>query len=78
MVNYYLMQHDHPPLVFFECNRDEYFAALDTYDVEEDLEPLEKFLRRMVEDTWKTQLWTVEQESQKHKPLTAFAGEAPC
>ena len=59
-------------------DREEYFSALDAYDVDEDLEPLEKFLRRMVEDTWKTQLWTVEKEGQKHKPLTAFAGEAPC
>lgn len=78
LVNYYLMQHDHPPLVFFEHHREGYYAALDTYDVQEDLEPLEEFFRQMVEETWKIQLWQVEKESQGHKPLTAFAGEAPC
>lgn len=53
------------------------YTALDSYDVQEDLEPLEEFFRQMIEETWKIQLWQVEKESQGHKPLAAFAGEAP-
>ena len=78
LVNYYLIQHDHPPLVIFEHHREGYYAALDAYDVQEDLEPLENFFRQMVEETWKIQLWQVEKENQGHKPLAAFAGEVPC
>lgn len=78
LVNYYLIQHDHPPLVFFEHSRADYYAALDAYDVQEDLEPLERFFRRMLEDTWKTQLWQMEKQGQSHKPLAQFAGEQPC
>ena len=78
LVNYYLIQHDHPPLVFFEYSRADYYAALDAYDVQEDLEPLERFFRRMLGDTWKTQLWQLEKQEQSHKPLAEFAGEAPC
>lgn len=46
--------------------------------MQEDLEPLERFLRRMLEDTWKTQLWQMEKQGQSHKPLAQFAGEQPC
>lgn len=46
--------------------------------MQEDLEPLERFLRRMLEDTWKTQLWQMEKQEQSHKSLAQFAGEAPC
>lgn len=78
LVNYYLIQHDHPPLVFYETMRDQYLAALSAYDMREDLEPLEQLFRQMLENTWKTQLWQFEEQSKGHKPLVAFAGEQPC
>ncbi len=78
LLNYYLMQHDHPPLVIHEESRDKYFAALTAYDEQEDIGPLEDFLRGQTEKTWFMQVFQHETQSQGHKPLAAFAGESPC
>ena len=78
LVNYYLMQHDHPPMVIYEEDREQYLAALAAYDMREDLEPLENLFRQMTEKTWKLQLMQLEEQSRGHKPLAAFADEAPC
>ena len=78
LVNYYLMQHDHPPMVIYEEDREQYLAVLAAYDMREDLEPLENLFRQMTEKTWKLQLMQLEEQSRGHKPLAAFADEAPC
>lgn len=45
LLNYYLMTRDHPPLIVGEEDRREYFAALQKYDEDEDLEQLYQFLK---------------------------------
>lgn len=75
LLNYYLMQHDHPPLVIIEEFRDSYYAALTAYDEREDLEPLEKFLLAQLDKTWMMQVLQHEEQTRRHKPLSAFAME---
>lgn len=82
LLNYYLIQHDHPPLVIFEELRDAYYAALTAYDEGEDIGVLEDFLREMTAKTWLPQTLQMEEQDRGHKPLAAFATEetrvAPC
>lgn len=40
MMNYYLLLHNHPPIVIFDEDRKDYYAALDGFDMTGDLKPL--------------------------------------
>ncbi|MCL2373215.1 MAG: Fic family protein [Defluviitaleaceae bacterium] len=52
MMNYFLMVHDHPPLVVYDEDRQEYYDALEQYSEEEDIEPLFIFFKQQLEKTW--------------------------
>jgi Fic family protein len=52
LMNYFLMTHDHPPLIVYEENRREYYAALQCYDEAEELDALFDFFRQQTEKTW--------------------------
>ncbi|GHV30524.1 hypothetical protein FACS1894167_11510 [Synergistales bacterium] len=52
LLNYYLMIHDHPPMIIFDEDKAEYYSALTSYDQSEELEPMYKFLRHETERTW--------------------------
>jgi len=52
ILNYYLMIHNHPPLIIYDEDKREYYAALQKYDESEEIAPLYKFLRRQCEKTW--------------------------
>lgn len=56
MMNYILVLHNHPPIIIFEEDRKEYYAALETFDAELDLKPLTNFLKRQTEKTWERYL----------------------
>jgi len=45
LLNYFLMLQDHPPIVIHDEDKAAYYAALERYDVSEDLRPMEEFLR---------------------------------
>jgi Fic family protein len=56
LLNYFLMTHDHPPVVIHDANKAAYYAALESYDVGEELHPMVDFLRQQMERTWEKTL----------------------
>lgn len=52
LMNYVLVLHDHPPIIIYEEDRKEYYAALERFDTEQELTELIAFLRREAEKTW--------------------------
>jgi len=52
ILNYYLMVSGHPPLIVYDEDKREYYAALQEYEESEAIEPLHDFLRRQCEKTW--------------------------
>ncbi|MCL2544379.1 MAG: Fic family protein [Clostridia bacterium] len=56
LMNYYLMAHGHPPIVIHDERKKEYYAALESYDRDEDLESLHAFLQSETCATWQKAL----------------------
>lgn len=56
LMNYYLMTHEHPPIVIYDEEKAIYYECLEKYDTEETLAPLCRFLQYETERTWQTQL----------------------
>ena len=52
LLNYFFMLHNHPPIVLHEEDKTAYYAALESYDTREDLQPMVDFLRIQAERTW--------------------------
>lgn len=52
LMNYFLLLHDHPPVVIHEESRKEYYAALEEYDENIELDALVKFLSSQLCKTW--------------------------
>ncbi|MGI6783341.1 MAG: Fic family protein [Aminivibrio sp.] len=74
LLNYYLMTRDHPPLIVGEEDRRQYFAALQKYDEDEDLEQPYQFLKTAVEKTWARSTAVADGEKQERKGLRDFTG----
>lgn len=55
-MNYFLIIHDHPPVIIHEEDRKKYYTALEAWDTRQDLDPLRNFLREQTEKTWAKQL----------------------
>jgi len=56
LLNYFLMIHDHPPLIIHDEDKGAYYDALAVYDNSEDLEPMFVFLKRQAIRTWEKTL----------------------
>jgi len=52
MMNYFLMVHNHPPLIVYDDDREEYYKALEHFDKGEDIEPLFDFFTQQLNKTW--------------------------
>ena len=52
LLNYYLITHDHPPVVIHNEDKKEYYAALEAFDEKEDINRLVEFVKRQIEKTW--------------------------
>lgn len=52
IMNYYLMTHNHPPLIVYDEDKLMYYECLQKYDDTEDLNPLYEFLKYETEKTW--------------------------
>jgi Fic family protein len=63
LLNYYLMIHNHPPIIIYVEDKRAYYDALARYDEAEELEPLRLFLKQQAERTWEKQL---EREQRRH------------
>lgn len=56
LMNYYLMTHNHPPLIVYDEDKQMYYECLQKYDEAEELNPLYEFLKYETEKTWKKAL----------------------
>ncbi len=56
LLNYFLMIHNHPPLIVYDEDKAEYYDALEAYDRNEIVTPMHTFLRRQLERTWEKTL----------------------
>lgn len=55
-MNYFLVLHDHPPIVIHQEDRKAYYSALEAWDTDQRLEPMVLFLREQTAKTWEKQL----------------------
>ena len=58
-MNYFLVLHEHPPIVIHEEDRKGYYTALEAWDREQELEPLCTFLREQTVKTWAKKVLSV-------------------
>lgn len=52
--NYFLLQHNHPPLVFHEEDRKAYYASLEKWDTLQNLDALKLFIQMETVKTWQS------------------------
>lgn len=52
LLNDYLLTHNHPPLIVYDEDKADYYAALERFDAEEDIAPMLAFLERETVKTW--------------------------
>lgn len=55
-MNYFLVLHNHPPIIIHEEDRKGYYEALEAWDARRDLEPLLIFLQEQTAKTWEKQV----------------------
>ena len=72
LMNYYLMTHNHPPLIVYNEDKRMYYECLQKYDEAEDLNPLYEFLKYETEKTWEKTLALVEGMKPERKGLSDF------
>ncbi len=68
MMNYFLLLHDHPPVIIHEEDRKNYYSALESWDEKQDLDPLIDFLKMQTVKTWEKQLQRSEHKREEHDP----------
>jgi len=56
LLNYFFMLRGHPPVVIHEEDKAAYYAALERYDMGEELDAMKEFLRGQIEKTWRKTL----------------------
>ena len=57
------MLHGHLPIIIHEEDRKEYYAALEAWDIGQELAPLREFLKWQTEKTWEKQVARMERKS---------------
>ena len=70
LMNYYLMTHDHPPLIVFAEDKRLYYEYLQKYDEAEELKPLVEFLRYETVKTWGNALTLSQRVKPERKNLS--------
>ena len=71
-MNYYLMTHNHPPLIVYDEDKRLYYDCLQKYDEAEELKPLFKFLKYETCKTWEKALQLSEGQKSERKNLNDF------
>jgi len=64
-MNYFLLLHNHPPIVIHEEDRKAYYAALEAWDEGRDLTPMVEFLKAQTVKTWEKQIARAERKLQE-------------
>jgi len=52
LLNYFLMLHNHPPIIIYDEDKRSYYDALASYDITEEIALLSDFLIAQTEKTW--------------------------
>ncbi len=65
VMNYILVVNSHPPVVIHEEDRKSYYSALESWDTEQDIEPMLKFLKEQTAKTWEKQIKREEKKNLK-------------
>ena len=71
-MNYYLMTHDHPPLIVYDEDKLIYYECLQKYDEAEEINPLYEFLKYETEKTWEKALDLLHGTKYQRKGLSDF------
>jgi len=53
LLNYYLLTHNHPPIIIYDNDKSLYYECLQKYDESEEINPLYEFLKFETEKSWK-------------------------
>lgn len=61
-MNYFLVLHNHPPVIIHEEDRKAYYDVLEAWDSGQELGPLRDFLRTQTEKTWEKQIARIEKK----------------
>ena len=65
-MNYFLVLHDHPPIVIHEEDRKGYYEALEAWDREQELEtPAPRFFQEQTVKTWAKQIARAEKQKDR-------------
>ena len=72
LLNYWLMLNDHPPLIVYDEDKQDYYKALQQYDEEEVLEPLVTFFQQETVQTWQRALEMDQGQRQERKGFMEF------
>lgn len=72
LMNYYLMTHDHPPVIVYDEDKRMYYEYLQKYDEAEELSSLYEFFKYETEKTWEKALALAEGTKQERKGLSDF------
>jgi Fic family protein len=72
LMNYYLMIHNHPPLIVYDEDKRLYYECLQKYDETEDLKSLYEFFKYETEKTWEKALVLANGVRQERKGLADF------
>jgi Fic family protein len=72
LMNYYLMIHNHPPLIVYDEDKRMYFECLRKYDETEELDSLYEFLKYESEKTWGKALDLADGNKLERKDLSDF------
>lgn len=75
LTNYYLMIHNHPPLIIYDEDKGLYYQCLQKYDETEELNSLHEFFKYETEKTWSKTLALSQGTRQQRKGLSAFTDE---
>ena len=72
LTNYYLMTHNHPPLIIYNEDKRIYYECLQKYDETEDLNSLYEFFKCETEKTWDKALAFASGVKKERKGLSDF------
>jgi hypothetical protein len=74
-MNYYLMTHEHPHLIIYDEDKQNYYRCLQKYDETEELSQLYEFLKFETEKTWEKTLTLADGRKQDRKGLLDYFEE---
>ena len=69
LMNYILVFNNHPPIVIHEEDRKDYYSALESWDTNQDLNPMFEFLKKQTIKTWSKQIEKTKQKKTSLKDI---------